>query len=618
MLIDKVPEEVSANITNKTILYTGVEISPDELGEDIVVSKISGVNKYSLEKYIKFILKENPDVCFNTIQYMENISTLYIYANKKIDIMSEVRQKEKHVYKYYLTKEEIISNIESLSSSPEYLESDCVSLATVVNFMTAYYNDYEKTRKKIGDLLQIIIQKNFYYEDSYAWINEFDYKKEVLILTINKNDEYLHTEFAKRNGDLYITKSDLVVAKDEIFSSISGILSSQYDEFMKFKGYKSRYLADNIPLHNSPFGVYISDLSVSLRTCDFELTKFLFKDEFSCSVNSSKVQEVVIGKEREIFQNLFIRIQDLPIWCQDELFEIRCRQLKEKREELKKQETKQKILALKNNDKKRKILSYPVKRKQEKNLYDISGSAQSELGVTLSFPRSGHDLFISQKGLEFIDTPTSKFLMSTYKLDNHNKLSINPSIKKNKYYVLLKEESISFRLLKLKKEKNEDDKNYQLIGEKLYLDDIGRQKELRKSIEEIPCISYDVFFDDSTKIEELKKQLISNYDEQYIISLVKGLLFAKVNGLQLIDVPINLNSIFYGINKSEYDSVYVINIFKNNEIVIKCLDFNILDNKYYIKVSDYNLNFNESKNYIEPKGEINNGDEESSLQKVLK
>ena len=198
---------------------------------------------------------------------------------------------------------------------------------------------------------------NFYYRSSIRF-DKFDYKKRELKISFDyyNNGVWRNYSFSKSNDDLYISNSSGGYS-DEILLVLGNELSKFYDKLMEFSSFNKEFIHDKLLIDTkfiidtiSMYGVDIEYRLPDYSTI-FHLRKYSYEDKYNYRCNSNNVINAFNGQEVELFKRLFIDIKNCPKWSQNELYEIRKKQLEEEKrieEEIRKKEIRaQKKLALK-------------------------------------------------------------------------------------------------------------------------------------------------------------------------------------------------------------------------------------------------------------------------------
>lgn len=333
MFIPVVPCVPHTTVINKTIVYSDTVLNLNSVGNNIKVTSVSDVRESSLEECLKIIFKSNPNVVFNTIQYSKNNKRVYFYTDREIST-KEYEDSKYITYKPVNSKTLILDEIKNVLIAPKNKETDCISLYDVSMLLkrlnNEYYNVLTKYRNQCSDVLDSKLP------DSLFVLYYFNYSEMMLKTGFKRyhHSDWYDINFAKQNGDLYVAKSWSCYS-DEVFSALSSCLSEAYDELVKYSDYMNiEYASINRKSVNSNFIVSVTHHGARILFKDgfkteFELDDDCYDDDYELKCNSNIVNETVKGNEKEIFKRVFVKISDLPIWCQDKLYEIRQNQLAE-------------------------------------------------------------------------------------------------------------------------------------------------------------------------------------------------------------------------------------------------------------------------------------------------
>ena len=337
-----VPVVPHTRVENNTIVYSDTVLPLKDLGNNLRVNSISNVGEYSLENCLKTVFKSNPDVVFNTIQYCKEKKRVIFYTDKEIST-KEYEESRVTKYKPITNKIEILEEIKRVLVSEPNKDNDCVSLYEVLNLIRNENSKYES------------LEKDLYYEMDYKFDNKasiivygFDYDTDELRIGFKRyswdySADYDKINFTKKQGDLFITKSDSAYAKD-VLSQCGDIISKFYDELIKYKNFKNQFAFRFNPV-NSNFYIDVCSSSVEVHSerfsysSSFDLRASSSTGECKYECNSNKVISALRGHEDEFFERIFVKIDDLPEWSRPVLYEIR-------QAELAKEEKKQKVKEL--------------------------------------------------------------------------------------------------------------------------------------------------------------------------------------------------------------------------------------------------------------------------------
>ena len=343
-----IPIIPNTTVINKNIVYSDTVLNINYLGSNICVTSINGVEEYELESCLKTIFENNKNVTFNTIQYSKNNNEIYFYTNKEINIEAWKNSK----YKSFrpLSNYNILNEIKNILTQEENTDENSISLLNISILM----KEMNRKHKKLFEDCEYYLKS----ENNNIILYDFDYEKNELSIGIKFLNDYDVICFSKQNDDLFITKSNYYDS-NEILMNLGKYLSKMYDEFMKFKSFKTE-TSYGINTINSKFSADISGYGVSFygRKNDnsifnngFEISSYSYSDEYGYTCNSVNTLSVIKENERELFRKIYVNIEDTPKWCQDILYEIR-------KEELEKNKSKSLKHILKFFNKSKKIRDF--------------------------------------------------------------------------------------------------------------------------------------------------------------------------------------------------------------------------------------------------------------------
>ena len=231
----------------------------------------------------------------------------------------------------------ILEEIKNILGGDENKSADCIDLWTVQQLRKNKYEECKKSKTRLNEQMRNVLKAK-YGEDAFALIDRFDYapdisKLGILVCYNNFYDENI--VFAITKGDISIcnahaTKSSLSVESraSEILKLLDLLLLEAYETYV-FEMQRCQAIC-NIKPTNSNFLVSINLHGVEI--C-FDNLKLKFQDcanqpkyDFD-SYASYKVLEAISGQEEEIFQRIFVKIEDCPEWMHAALYEERQSQL---------------------------------------------------------------------------------------------------------------------------------------------------------------------------------------------------------------------------------------------------------------------------------------------------
>ena len=163
-------------------------------------------------------------------------------------------------------------------------------------------------------------------------VNGFNYDTEELMLTLIY-DEHYKVNCTKENGKLNIK----VLNNKKQFGFLNfhkKEISDIYDEFMKYKNYMTERTL-GCKSTNSSFLVNITSEEVSIFTkknIDDDQFKFFLSSrnsdiKYVCITDSEHIKILITDIENKIFKNIYVKIENCPMWIQEKLNEINQRKL---------------------------------------------------------------------------------------------------------------------------------------------------------------------------------------------------------------------------------------------------------------------------------------------------
>ncbi len=318
-------------VINRNIIYTDTVLSLKDLGENISVTSIKGIEEYNFEECLKTIFESNSGVVFNTIQYSRAEKKIYFYTDGPIN--KEVwTNKQYHFHQPITTKAEILEEVKSVLGEKESLPDDSVTALDIFEVIKDLYDRKEDVRDKYGDIIESAV-KNGISSYSNVIVSNFDYKAGTLKLRFSRsNYEYKDVIFTKENGDLRIVKSESIYDMD-LLECAPKALSDLYDEMLAFAPYAAAFSTKVNPVNSRflvdidlRYGIYLFVRDKSYNR-EFSIARKLSEEyeKYDVDCNSTIVMEAVKGKEREIFKRIYVRIEDCPECIRQLLYELKAK-----------------------------------------------------------------------------------------------------------------------------------------------------------------------------------------------------------------------------------------------------------------------------------------------------
>ena len=334
MFVPVIPIVPNTTVVNKTIVYSDTVLNIKEHGSNIKVSSINGVTQSELERCLKTIFENNKEIVFHTIQYSKSNNKVYFYTDKEIN--TNVWEDSKISTFERLKPTEILNEIKNIFLQDINDDKDCISLYNVACLMKEMKKKYENLKDNYEYSLE---------DGKHIVIYDFDYNNDELGIGIPFLGEIYDIYLKKQDGDLFITKSEYYDSQ-MVLNTLGNKLSRLYDEFMKFKDFKNEK-SYGIKTVNSIFYSNVCSLEVSffyalpskglkpILNDGFEVKSYSYSSNYGCKCNSVNTLNVIKNNEEELFKRIFVKIEDMPKWCQDALYEIRKEEIEIKQEKSK-------------------------------------------------------------------------------------------------------------------------------------------------------------------------------------------------------------------------------------------------------------------------------------------
>lgn len=235
-------------------------------------------------------------------------------------------------------RNKVMTNYETITSPKEILEElkfvieqeinkeeNSISMYDVINLVRKKYEEYKLLDYTLCRNISGLTDLDIIFLDV-----DFDYENSQLIIKYYKDNMY----FTKQNNDLILVKSEYYDAKN-ILGKCGKEISERYDKFIEDISFYRDYM-NNVQSTNSNFKINSDKYEININYNQFfTLSAKIFKNEYKYDCNSNNIISVYRGKEDELFQKIFIKIDDCPEWTHEILYELRKEQLqKQKRLEL--------------------------------------------------------------------------------------------------------------------------------------------------------------------------------------------------------------------------------------------------------------------------------------------
>lgn len=351
-----IPFVPRVTVINKNIVYTDTVLPLKDVGNNLSVSSISGVNESDLEGCLREVFKANPGAVFNTVQYSRQNKKVYFYTDKKINTKAYEDSKT-HTYKPVHSRIEILEEVKRLLTAEKSKDPELISMYDVAVLLKVFRTEYDNAKAKAESKVKYLANSTF-GEGVSIFEHTFDYDKKTLKVRFRRyrSSDYGDIVFSKDNGDLYVASATSPYSS-EVLEKLGPAISELYDTLLGFEKYRDDNESNyRIRTANSSFEASVSHYGAGVYEYDrleqkFKLYSPSYDNEFSIECNSSMLQEAFKNNEDELFKRIYIPISKCPTWCQDALRERRRQQMLEEerkeREEMLKEERRQRRQELK-------------------------------------------------------------------------------------------------------------------------------------------------------------------------------------------------------------------------------------------------------------------------------
>jgi len=221
----------------------------------------------------------------------------------------------------------LLKEIDNILVTDRSDDFDIISLYDVIRVVSEKKNSFYELMNDYCS--KISKDKNTKVTDYYFFGN---YENNKLTFGFKYNYEYYFATFLKNNDNLYLLKEEPVG-----FGNFLNVLfnNNLFDDLVSYTKF---YLQHSYEINscNSNFSIDIDrhGVSVSYEAKSINLSyKFLVlssseegKYEYAKGLNQ-KIISSLIGKEDDLFSNIFINISDCPEWSQDIFRDVRLSKL---------------------------------------------------------------------------------------------------------------------------------------------------------------------------------------------------------------------------------------------------------------------------------------------------
>lgn len=183
-----------------------------------------------------------------------------------------------------------------------------VNLMEVLNIIRNKYNNYESMLLYYQNEIDNKLKRRY-----IVVIEGFNFKNNELTLSFD-----LETISFKKEKNIYISNTTSIYGYN-LLMALEKIISSLYDEFLTYKPFFNEYKND-IKIGNN--GLYVDISRNGLFVNNLENNKKenyikAYSNEKKYEYYNDDVKRNIQGKEEEIFSNININLEDIPVWIQD-------------------------------------------------------------------------------------------------------------------------------------------------------------------------------------------------------------------------------------------------------------------------------------------------------------
>lgn len=290
------------------------EILP--LGLNLKLTTINNLKKSEINECLDMIIPLNKDIQIDRIQYSENKESLYIYANKVLNVE---KWDDRHIKRYKL----LTSNIAVL----EELKKIIVKDENVEPIVTSLYDLMNLIKQKETESKEIL--KKYEKECTKEVVQKYGDHKEFVIYNYDSKNGEVRTGFGDWRKDQYETlifglDNGNIVIKNKTHednNQLLELLSDRMDAFFK-------EIADTVKLDqvfNFKFRVVNSKLDIEYTNSGVVIShREKTNNEFV-----SDTLNIIRGNEDLLFKKLNIKISDCPKWSQKELYDNKQKEIEE-------------------------------------------------------------------------------------------------------------------------------------------------------------------------------------------------------------------------------------------------------------------------------------------------
>lgn len=321
--------------TSKQIISNERIMNLKEIRNNMIVTEIPNISEFDLENCLEAILKFNRNVDFYTYEYSKDSQTIYLYSDKEVDLKG---------YHNFITNKPVIKTSEILKEIRNVLtrtktnDLESISLYDVFKVINQNSKKYENLKYSFANNFENILNSKCKRKFTVN-IYDFDYANDMLKLSLDSkiNSDWYRSEymyFSKVNGKICLS-SEKTLNSDIVLFLLGNHLSKLHDHFMTYKDFVMQN-AFNVAT-DSKFVINITRNGIDVSST---IIRNRFKNDFRIFLanngvckydfNSTDITKLLNGKEKELFEKIFVKIENCPKHLHNSLYEIRKEELSKK------------------------------------------------------------------------------------------------------------------------------------------------------------------------------------------------------------------------------------------------------------------------------------------------
>lgn len=264
-------------------------------------------------------------------------------------LTSQLRESNNEEFEYGVI--ETINGVLNNDFGDGYYRNGYVSLSDVFSVMVNKRSGFVGNKNSFVFQLEMALNDAFkyhvYYYNHCKNINicvpkvSFDPDEISFVIVYDDNEKKARVveeiKFTKVAGKVKMLNSPSTFIKD-VFSYIEPVFSNFFDTFQKFKLWKEPYNY-NVETSIPDFFVKFQNYDIKLYCHSarperisspfFRVSGHCHKNKLYCNSSSGKILNTVSDNANKLFDKVFVKISDCPVWCQDELRNINAKKVEE-------------------------------------------------------------------------------------------------------------------------------------------------------------------------------------------------------------------------------------------------------------------------------------------------